>query len=80
LVSWEFEIAPGALRALWESEFLEELRGAVAAVLADYQSQVTLLTDECFDLGLPRWRRVARTVEAAPTAASEVGTGRRDGY
>jgi hypothetical protein len=57
LVSWEVEIAPGTIRALRETEFLEELSSSVRAALADYRARVTLLTDELLDLGVPRGRR-----------------------
>jgi hypothetical protein len=57
LVSWEVELAPGTIRALRETEFLDELSSAVRAALADYRARVTLLTDELLDLGVPRGRR-----------------------
>lgn len=57
LVRWEFLISGGALRALDEAGFLTELNSAVTAVLRDYQSQLILLTDQIYDIGLPRSAR-----------------------
>ena len=58
LVSWEVEIADGALDGLSEHEFLAELHSAATTLLADYRARVILLTAEIYDLGLPS-RRLA---------------------
>lgn len=57
LVRWEFLISDGAVHALDETRFLTELNSAVTAVLRDYQSQLILLTDQIYDIGLPRSAR-----------------------
>ncbi len=57
LVRWEVAIRPGALRALTEQDFLAEFDSAVSDMLADYRTQVIFLTDEIYDIGLPRLRR-----------------------
>lgn len=57
LVSWQVTFRGEPVRSLSEQEFLAELDGAVAAVLADHRHQVVLLTDEIYDIGLPRSMR-----------------------
>jgi hypothetical protein len=58
LVSWHVQITDEPVGSLAEQEFLAELQSAVTAVLADYDAQVILLTDEIYDIGLPRAMRV----------------------
>jgi hypothetical protein len=50
---WEFTIAEQTLRRLLEREFVGQLSGAVANLLASHQVQVILLKDEIYGLGLP---------------------------
>jgi len=59
LVSWHVEIAGEPVGSLTEQQFLAELDGAVAAVLADHRAKLTLLTDAVYDIGLPRSMRTA---------------------
>jgi hypothetical protein len=60
LVRWEFAISGGAIHTLGEEEFLAELNSAVTDILRDYQSKLRLLTDDIYDIGLPRSAREQR--------------------
>ncbi len=53
LVRWNVQFASGALDDWDEEEFLRALHAAVDAAIASYRAQVTLLTAEYFDLGVP---------------------------
>lgn len=53
LVRWDVTVADGAVRTLTEEEFLGQANSALADVLADYQSQLIMLTDEMYDIGVP---------------------------
>jgi hypothetical protein len=59
LVSWHIRIPREPVGSLSEQEFLAEVDGAVASLLADYRAQVTLLTDAIYDIGVPRALRAA---------------------
>ncbi|MEV8506306.1 hypothetical protein AB0368_15930 [Actinoplanes sp. NPDC051475] len=59
LVSWQVQLAGEPVGSLTEQQFLAELDSAVAALLADHQAKVTLLTDAVYDIGLPRSMRTA---------------------
>jgi hypothetical protein len=59
LTSWDFRLKPATLRALPEHEFLAETTGAVTALLVDHRAKTILLTDEVYDIGLPRSMREA---------------------
>ncbi|WP_143232254.1 hypothetical protein [Actinoplanes regularis] len=59
LASWDFRLRPETLRVLPEHEFLAETTGAVTALLADHRAKTILLTDEVYDIGLPRSMREA---------------------
>ena len=54
LVDWEVALTPGAVRSLTEQEFLAELGSAVHELMSDYQARVILLTDEVYDIGIPK--------------------------
>jgi hypothetical protein len=59
LVSWQVEIIGDAVGSLTEREFLAEVDGAIRELLADHRAKLILLTDEVYDIGLPRAMRAA---------------------
>ncbi|HEY8472444.1 MAG TPA: hypothetical protein VIL37_07380 [Natronosporangium sp.] len=53
LMEWWFEIQPGTLASFTEPQFVVEVEGAVANVIADHEARAVLLKDEFFGLDLP---------------------------
>jgi hypothetical protein len=57
LVRWQFQLHGDIPAAVPERAFTAAVRSAVDAVLADHRSQVVLLRDEVYGLGIPAWMR-----------------------
>jgi hypothetical protein len=53
LVRWDVSVGDGAVQTLTEDEFLGEADSVLADVLAGYQAQLIMLTDELYGIGVP---------------------------
>ncbi|MFI1989082.1 hypothetical protein [Actinoplanes sp. NPDC020271] len=60
LLRWDVTVTEGTVSSLSESEFLAEANSLVAEVLRDWRNQTALLTNEIYDIGVPKWLTDAR--------------------